>query len=150
MFFFFKDSFVYFLNFLLTIEGGQGMPPLETPLWHAYLSWRQLKSDRREETFSAFPSAPGMAGWFLIAQRWHHSELAPCIGPPCIYLPPVPLWEVQGHWPLSHRFPAVLVGLGPDALGAQVLSVPSVSPPLSSAVCARRTCPVFPPWPLSR
>lgn len=32
MFFFFKDSFAYFLDFLLSIEGGEGMPPPEMPL----------------------------------------------------------------------------------------------------------------------
>ena len=100
MFFFFKHSFVYFLNFPLTIEGRQGMPVPETPLWHAYLRWRQLKSDRHEEKFSAFPSAPGRAGWFLIAQRWHHSELAPCI-----YLPPAPIPRGAGPLALVSSLP---------------------------------------------
>lgn len=67
-FFFFKDSFVYFVNFLLTIERVQNIPPPNLPLWQK--EYFELKATEKViDKNSALPSLPGSGqdGRFLVA-----------------------------------------------------------------------------------
>lgn len=58
IFFFLKNNFVYFVNFLLTIEGVQNMPPLNLPLWHK--DYLELKTTEKVlDKNSALPALPG-------------------------------------------------------------------------------------------
>lgn len=58
IFFFFKNSFVYFVNFLVTIEGVQNMPSLNLPLWRK--DYLELKTTEKVlDKNSALPCLPG-------------------------------------------------------------------------------------------
>lgn len=57
IFFFLKNNFVYFVNFLLTIEEVQNMPPLNLPLWHK--DYLELKTTEKVlDKNSALPALP--------------------------------------------------------------------------------------------